>query len=72
MKAWHPLYAHYRGNGLSIIVILFILVRRISRTAWSIYPHKTEFEPKQSLETPLPFEYRIREWALLFFNAQHY
>jgi len=46
-KAWHPLYEHYREKGLSSTAVLVILARRIARTAWSIYSHKTEFDPKR-------------------------
>ena len=46
-KAWHPLYEHYRGKGLSSTAVLVILARRIARTAWSIYTHKTEFDSKR-------------------------
>jgi transposase len=46
-KTWKPLYEHYRENGLSSTAALVILARRIARTAWSIYNHKTEFDPKR-------------------------
>jgi len=36
---------HYRAKVLSSTATLVILARRIARTAWSIYIHKTEFEP---------------------------
>ena len=44
-KTWRPLYEHYRAKGLSSTATLVILARRIARTAWSIYTHKTEFDP---------------------------
>ena len=44
-KTWRPLYDHYRAKGLSSTATLVILARRIARTAWSIYIHKTEFDP---------------------------
>ena len=44
-KPWRPLYEHYRTKGLSSTATLVILARRIARTAWSIYTHKTEFDP---------------------------
>jgi transposase len=44
-KPWRPLYDHYRAKGLSSTATLVILARRIARTAWSIYAHKTEFDP---------------------------
>jgi transposase len=40
-KPWRPLYEHYRAKGLSSTATLVILARRIARTAWSIYTHKT-------------------------------
>ena len=44
-KTWRPLYERYRAKGLSSTATLVILARRIARTAWSIYTHKTEFDP---------------------------
>ena len=44
-KTWRPLYEHYRAKGLSSTATLVILARRITRTAWSIYTYKTEFDP---------------------------
>jgi len=44
-KPWSSLYEHYRARGLSSTAALVILARRIARTAWSIYTHKTEFDP---------------------------
>ena len=44
-KTWRPLYEHYRAKGLSSTATLVILARRIARSAWSIYTHKTEFDP---------------------------
>lgn len=46
-KAWKPLYDHYRAKGLSRTAVLVILARRIARIAWSIYTHKTEFDPQR-------------------------
>ncbi len=51
-KTWRPLYDHYRAKGLSSTAALVILARRIARTAWSIYTHKTEFDPGR-LTNPL-------------------
>jgi len=51
-KTWRPLYDHYRAKGLSSTATLVILARRIARTAWSIYTHKTEFDPLR-LTNPL-------------------
>jgi transposase len=51
-KTWRPLYEHYRAKGLSGTATLVILARRIARTAWSIYTHKTEFDPVR-LTNPL-------------------
>jgi transposase len=44
-KPWRPLYDHYRAKGLSSTATFVILARRIARTAWSLYTHKTEFDP---------------------------
>jgi transposase len=46
-KSWKPLYEHYRAKGLPTTAALVILARRIARTAWSIYTHKTDFDPKR-------------------------
>jgi transposase len=46
-KTWEPLYQPYRAKALSTTATLVILARRIARTAWSIYTHKTEFDPKR-------------------------
>jgi transposase len=43
-KIWKPVYEHYRAKGLSTTAALVILARRIARTAWSIYTHKTDFD----------------------------
>jgi transposase len=43
-KTWRPLYEHYRAKGLSSTATLVILARRIARTAWSMYTHKTTFD----------------------------
>lgn len=46
-KIWKPLYEHHRAKGLSSTAALVILARRIARTAWSIYTHKTTFDPNR-------------------------
>jgi transposase len=46
-KAWRPFYERALGKGLSRIEALVILARQIARTAWSIYAHKTQFDPKR-------------------------
>jgi transposase len=46
-NTWKPLYQHYRVRGLSTTAALVVLARRIARTAWSIYNHKTEFDPQR-------------------------
>lgn len=46
-KAWKPLYEHYRAKGLTRTAVLVILARRIARIAWSIYTHKTDFDPQR-------------------------
>ena len=46
-KTWKPIYQHYRAGGLSTTAALVVLARRIARTAWSIYTHKTAFDPQR-------------------------
>ena len=46
-KTWKPLYKHYRARGLSTTAALVVLARRIARTAWSVYTHKTAFDPER-------------------------
>ena len=46
-KLWKPIYGHYRAKGLSTTAALVVIARRIARTAWSVYTHKTEFDPKR-------------------------
>ena len=43
---WKPRYEHERAKGLSSTEALVVLARCIARTAWSIYTHNTEFDPK--------------------------
>lgn len=46
-KAWKPVYEHILAKGLSRVQALVCLARKIARTAWSIYTHKTEFQPER-------------------------
>jgi len=46
-KTWKPRYQRERAKGLSRTAALVVLARHITRTAWSIYTHKTEFDPKR-------------------------
>jgi len=46
-KLWKPVYEHYRARGLSTTAALVVIARRIARTAWSVYTHKTEFDPQR-------------------------
>jgi transposase len=46
-KLWKPIYEHYRAKGLSTTAALVVIARRIARTAWSVYTHKTDFDPKR-------------------------
>lgn len=46
-KVWKPIYEHYRARGLSTTAALVVIARRIARTAWSVYTHKTEFDPNR-------------------------
>ena len=45
MKLWKPVYEHYWAKWLSTTAALVVIARRIARTAWSVYTHKTEFNP---------------------------
>lgn len=44
-KAWRPIYERALAKGLSRVEALVVLARHIARTAWSIYTHKTSFNP---------------------------
>jgi transposase len=46
-RVWAPVYQRALVRGLSRIEALVILARQIARTAWSIYTHKTHFDPKR-------------------------
>jgi transposase len=46
-KLWRPIYEHYLAKGISSTAALIIIARRIARTAWSVYTHKTDFDPKR-------------------------
>jgi transposase len=48
-KAWKPIYERILAKGLSRVQALVCLARKIARTAWSIYTHKTEFTPGRLL-----------------------
>lgn len=50
--AWKPRYQTLLDRGLSKIQAIVAIARRLARTAWSIYTHKTEFDPAR-LSTPL-------------------
>lgn len=51
-KAWRPFYERALAKGLSRIEALVILARQIARTAWSIYAHKTQFDPQRISQAP--------------------
>jgi len=53
-KAWRPLYERALARGLSRIEALVILARQIARTAWSIYTHKTQFDPQRISQPSSP------------------
>ena len=53
-KAWRPLYERALARGLSRTEALVILARQITRTAWSIYTHKTQFDPQRVSQSPRP------------------
>ena len=44
-KTWKPIYEQYLARGLSKIQALIVIARKIARTAWSVYTHKTVFDP---------------------------
>jgi transposase len=44
-KAWKHLYQRCLDKGLSKVQSLVVIARKIARTAWSIYTHKTTFDP---------------------------
>jgi len=46
-RVWAPLYQRALARGLSRIEALVVLARQIARTAWSIYTHKTHFDPQR-------------------------
>ena len=46
-SVWKPLYLHYLARGLPRTTALVIIARKIARTAWSIYTHNTDFDPKR-------------------------
>jgi transposase len=48
-KAWKPVYEHILAKGLTRVQSLVCLARKIARTAWSVYTHKTEFQPERLL-----------------------
>jgi hypothetical protein len=42
-----PIYQHDRAKGLPTTAALVVIARRIARMAWSVYTHKTDFDPKR-------------------------
>lgn len=46
-KAWKPIYEGILAKGLSKVQALVCLARKICRTAWSVYTHKTEFHAER-------------------------
>ncbi len=46
-KVWKPIYERYLERGLSKIQALVVIARKIARCAWSIYTHKTIFDPNR-------------------------
>lgn len=49
-KAWRPLYQRYRQRGWSTTATLVILARKIARIAWSLYHHKSTYDPARLQE----------------------
>ena len=50
-KVWKPLYDSCLERGLTKIQALIVVARRIARTAWSVYTHKTTFDPGRLFQT---------------------
>ena len=46
-KVWKPMYDSCLERGLTKVQALIVVARRIARTAWSVYTHKTTFEPSR-------------------------
>jgi transposase len=46
-KAWKPIYESLLAKGLTRVQALVCLARKIARTAWSIYTHKTVFQTER-------------------------
>lgn len=44
-KVWKPMYDRCQARGLTKVQSLVVVARKIARTAWSIYTHKTTFNP---------------------------
>lgn len=44
-KAWRGIYQSYLDRGLAKVQAIVALARRIARTIWSVYTHKTTFDP---------------------------
>jgi transposase len=51
-EAWKPIYRHYLARSLPTTAALVILARRIARTAWSMYTHKTTFDAQRITKQP--------------------
>lgn len=50
-KAWNPIYERLLARGLSKIQAIVALARKLARTAWSVYTHKTTFDPARLCKT---------------------
>lgn len=46
-KVWKPMYDSCLERGLTKVEALIVVARRIARTAWSVYTHKTIFDPSR-------------------------
>ena len=44
-KVWKPMYDRCLDRGLTKVQALVVVARKIARTAWSVYTHKTTFDP---------------------------
>jgi transposase len=48
---WKPMYDRSLARGLTKVQALVVVARKIARTAWSIYTHKTTFNPGRLFQT---------------------
>jgi len=51
-RAWAQIYQSCLNRGLTKVQALVVIARKIARTAWSIYTHKTVFHPARLCAAP--------------------